>query len=204
MNAYPPSARRVRGPCASLPRGCADRPVRSIRTSPVRRLLTCSLAAGLLGLVATATIDALRGSAASPRHEIDVPTVVPSPTQAAGLKDELGDACSDALECWTREVALGASYRIVGNTGTAWVLRARKKHVRGDFYFWATHGRARDLGPPVGLLGDVAVFGDGVRFAWRVRRVTAWVEPADERRLKLRTLNPLVATSSTFPVRGSD
>ena len=87
-----------------------------------------------------------------------------------------GEACTEPTDCWSRYVALEAGFRIAGSTGSAWIVKGRKR----SFYFWAT-GPANDLVRAEGYrvvrrLAGVEILTDGVRLAWRLRRATLWIE----------------------------
>lgn len=174
----------------------------------MRRALTWLVGAGLLAVATLGAVDALRKSDSTLQRAIRNPYLAPMSAPAARTQDDRGDGCSGRRECWARDVALAAGFEIVGNTRSAWIVRGSKDIWRKRFYFWVTRGRASGLRsesfPRVGRLGGIAVFGDGVRFAWKLRRATAWVEAAGTRDLKLGDLNPLVATSSTLPPWGPD
>jgi hypothetical protein len=158
---------------------------------------------GITAILVAAVVDAVRPSSApvkaSPRSSVDTNAVTEG--TATDSVAPTSDAC-DSWSCWARELAVGAGYKVVGTTGSAWVVRRRKQSWHGNFYFWVTPGRARGLGgdrgfPLIRRMGGVAIFGDGTRFAWRLHGATAWVETVGSVPLRLRSLNPLVATSSS-------
>jgi hypothetical protein len=175
-------------------------------TRGMRRPLTWLIAGGLLALGVAAGVDALRGRSSAAEPVLRNPFLAPSTPPA-----------SADVEGWARDVAVAAGYQVVGNTGTAWVMRRRGESWHENFYFWvtrtepraasATAGPASDLGsegfPLTDRIGSVPVFGDGVRFAWRLSRGTAWAEAAGDRPLTLPQLNRLVLTSSTVPVQAA-
>jgi hypothetical protein len=171
----------------------------------MHRPLTWLIACGLLALAVAAGVDALRGRPSAAEPVFTNPSLAPSPPPG-----------SADVERWARDVAVVAGYRVVGNTGSAWVVRRRGESWHENFYFWvtrtepraasATAAPASDPGgegfPLAGRIGTVPVFGDGVRFAWRLSRGTAWAEAAGDRPLKLPQLNRLVL-SSTVPVQAA-
>jgi hypothetical protein len=159
---------------------------------------------GVAAILVAAVVDAVRSSSdpvkAAPRSALDTNGV----TEGTTITDSVAptsEAC-ESWSCWAQEVAIGAGYEVVGTTGSAWVVRERRQDWHRNFYFWVTPGRAPGLGDSPFLLvrrmGDVAIFGDAVRFAWRLRGATAWVEAVGPATLRLRRLNPLVATSSSL------
>jgi hypothetical protein len=159
--------------------------------------------AGVTALLVAAVVDAVRHPSdpvkAAPRSALDTNGVTEGTTTESVAPTS--DAC-DSWSCWAQEVAIGAGYEVVGTTGSAWVVRESRQDWHRNFYFWVTPGRARELGGPgfrlVHRMGDVPIFGDGVRFAWRLRGATAWVEAVGPTAPRLRRLNPLVATSSSL------
>jgi hypothetical protein len=159
---------------------------------------------GVTAILVAAVVDAVRPSSdpveAAPRSALDTNGVTEGTTTESVAPTS--DVC-DSWSCWAQDVAIGAGYEVVGTTGSAWVVRGRKQDWHRNFYFWVTPGRAGGLGgdrgfPLIRRMGDVSIFGDGTRFAWRLRGATAWVEAVGTVALKLHTLNPLVATSNSL------
>jgi hypothetical protein len=172
----------------------------------VRKHINGLIVVGILAVAFVAAVDALRGPQSNGEPRANNPPETPSSPPAGSTEEEVENPCADTRSCWARDVALAAGFRVVGDTGSAWVIRKPRDTRREILYFWATPGdtsglrRLRSEGyRRVGRLGEIAIFGDGVRFAWKLRRVTAWVE-ADGPLPKLSKLNPLVATSSTWPL----
>jgi hypothetical protein len=159
--------------------------------------------AGVTAILVAAVVDTVRPSSdpvmAAPRSALDTNGVTEGTTSEPVAPTS--DAC-DSWSCWAEDVAIGAGYEVVGTTGSAWVVRERRQDWHRNFYFWVTPGHARELGDPgfpfVRRMGDTSIFGDGVRFAWRIRGATAWVEAVSPTAPSLRRLNPLVATSSSL------
>ena len=168
----------------------------------MRKQVTWLIVGGLLAVVVAGTVDALRGSR-SDREPVSNELSPDSSPSTGSTEAEVENACHTTRSCWARDVALAAGFLVVGDAGSAWVIRKPGDIRREILYFWATPAHTSGLRRlrrgyrRVGRLGEIAVLGDGVRLAWKLRRVTAWIE-ADGPLPKLSKLNPLVATSSTW------
>jgi hypothetical protein len=120
------------------------------------RTRTFVLVAATGAIVAVAVIDTLRESPPRPRLNATTTTTGPAATAVHGTRD-----CTDAspsgpwvYSCrgeWVRAFVRVAGFRVVEETGSAWIARGRGS----IFYIWATHNTiewghscARAIGAP--------------------------------------------------------
>jgi hypothetical protein len=96
---------------------------------------------------------------------------------------EGGGCAAECHEEWSRAVAEAAGYKIVENTGSAWVARGRGR----SFYIWAVESIAAARLTNEGFrilrrVNGVPIYTDGLRVAWRTRSATFWIEagPTEE------------------------
>lgn len=175
----------------------------------MRKRLTWVLGVSIGAVVIAATVDAVLSGMSSPQRRDTPPgTISQASDVSITIEDPIapgGDPCTRPAECWSREVALEAGYRIAGSTGSAWIVKGGGR----SFYFWATSrasdshrgGLHREGYRVVRRIGDVAIFTDGLNLAWRVRRATVWIQAGpteDSDSPQPRELGPLVKTSKTL------
>lgn len=96
----------------------------------------------------------------------------------AGVLEEAGGPeCQPWTRCasaqWLKERLLSSDYQIVGDTGSAFV-------VKGDstFYAWTTSAGSlpADGGyQEIGSVANTKVYGDGVRLTWEARHQIIWI-----------------------------
>jgi hypothetical protein len=181
----------------------------------VRRTLTWIAVACVGAIGVAATLDALRSRdsrsprASAPRATASEPaptdhiTTTPSPPDWTTTGES--GACANADECreeWSRAVAEDADFKITEYTGSAWVA---KGHGR-SFYIWATEAIptrpfAYEGYRIIRRIGDVRIFGDNVRLAWRAQGATVWIEAGpteDSLAPKLGDLRRLVRASKAI------
>ncbi len=184
----------------------------------MRNPFTWVAVACIATIAVAATLDAVRSreSPSSPRASASrtttskpastdpVSTILWLPT---GTTTGEGRACATPDECrekWSRVVAEAAGYKVVENTGSAWVARGRGR----SFYIWAVEsiGAARLTNEGYRVLrrvNGVPIYTDGLRFAWRTRSATVWIEagPTEHSQApKSNQLRSLVTASRTIPL----
>jgi hypothetical protein len=148
------------------------------------------VAVACIGAIAVAaTLDAVRSreSPLSPRasasrttHSEPANTDPVSTTPSHPTDTTISEGRECAAECheeWSRGVAEAAGYKVVENTGSAWVARGRG----WSFYIWAVDSIAAARLTNEGFrilrrVRGIPIYTDGLRFAWRTRSTTVWIE----------------------------
>ena len=116
-----------------------------------------------------------------------LPTVEPC-GQTFG--DDPGRPCTEAAEAgpwvhscrgeWVRTFVRAAGFRIMGETGSAWMARGRIR----SFYIWATPSPDPRRRPGdfrvVARIRNTVVRTDGLRLEWVVKGARVWVEKGEE------------------------
>lgn len=161
---------------------------------------------GVAIVVAVAAFNSLLSSDSESPGERRAQT---SPTTVAedGPTNTESDVCHLGNECWPRDVAEAAGFVVFAPTvmegsHAAWVV-AREQQA-GRYTFWVTLGGEVGMKRAgfrvVGEMGSTRVWSDGVRLGWPLGGDTAWawVMPLLLLPPRLRDVNPLVATSTSF------
>lgn len=84
------------------------------------------------------------------------------------------------VERWLRGLAQKAGYRVVGNTGSAWLVANDPRVQQGHFYLSVTDAFDAKQFPDLGAqktVEGVVVYGSRRR-VWQTQGLSFWVEPA--------------------------